>query len=67
MLKNRDPTYSRLVSQSFFVDCDTADSGCNGGWPRTAVNFAKNYNFNQAPDNVDYPYVYPTDGTNGQV
>jgi hypothetical protein len=66
-IKNREPTYSRVISQSFFVDCNTANSGCNGGWPATAVRFARDkiQDPNQAPDKVSYPYNYPTDGSNG--
>lgn len=30
------------LSQQDLVDCDTANNGCDGGWPTDAMNFIKN-------------------------
>ena len=42
-----------------FVDCDTTDSGCNGGWMDNAFLFAKT---NSIYTEGSYPYT-ATDGT----
>ena len=42
------------LSEQELVDCDTTNSGCNGGWPDRALNWAKrNGGF---MTEADYPY-----------
>jgi len=47
------------LSEQQFVDCDTTDSGCNGGWMDNAFSFAKK---NSICTEGSYPYT-ATDGT----
>merc|ERR1712012_906820 len=47
------------LSEQQFVDCDTTDSGCNGGWMDNAFSFAKK---NSTCTEGSYPYT-ATDGT----
>ena len=47
------------LSEQQFVDCDTTDSGCNGGWMDNAFSFAKT---NSIYTEGSYPYT-ATDGT----
>nr|ABV22333.1 cysteine protease 1 [Noctiluca scintillans] len=47
------------LSEQQFEDCDTTDSGCNGGWMDNAFSFAKK---NSICTEGSYPYT-ATDGT----
>ena len=47
------------LSEQQFVDCDTTDSGCNGGWMDNAFSFAQK---NAFCTEGSYPYT-ATDGT----
>jgi len=41
------------LSEQEWVDCDTGNYGCNGGWMNTAFNYAKT---NAIAAETDYPY-----------
>eukprot|EP00461_Guttulinopsis_vulgaris_P000256 UN00256 len=49
-----------VLSEQHMVDCDTSDSGCNGGLPQTSLTWAKN----GLCLDKDYPY---TSGTSGKA
>jgi len=49
-----------VLSPQYLVSCDTANLGCNGGWPVVAWNFVVR---NGLPTDSCYPYV-SGDGTN---
>lgn len=45
------------LSPQFLIDCDTANSKCDGGWPTRAFDsFIKNYG-TSCPSSADYPYT----------
>ena len=53
--------YSKIVkgklqsfSESQLVDCDSANFGCNGGWPYKALNYVKTKGI---ASEAEYPYV----------
>ncbi|KAG5674895.1 hypothetical protein PVAND_004840 [Polypedilum vanderplanki] len=56
-IRNRTlPDYT-FFSPQFLIDCDINESGCEGGWPVTALRFLKSSaNGNVAPKTADYPY-----------
>jgi hypothetical protein len=41
------------LSEQQWVDCDTGNYGCNGGWMNTAFNYART---NAIASETDYPY-----------
>lgn len=47
-----------MNSEQQLVDCDTANSGCNGGWPTTAWNYIKSVGGSEVTS--AYPYVSGT-------
>ena len=46
----------KRFSEQFLVDCDTDDSGCNGGFLQFTFNWLKN-NGIMYEDEDDYPYT----------
>jgi len=42
------------LSEEFLVDCDTSNSGCNGGWPAGSMDFIQSYP--GIPTETTYPY-----------
>jgi len=49
-------------SPQHLVDCDTSNSGCNGGWPASAYSFVQK---NGILEEKDYPYVSGSTGRTG--
>lgn len=42
-LYSRTSSSSYKISQQFLLDCTTANKGCNGGWPKTAMGIVINF------------------------
>ncbi|CAG9799872.1 unnamed protein product [Chironomus riparius] len=45
------------ISEQNIVDCDYDDFGCDGGWPKTALDFLKNSYGNKLAKEIDYPFI----------
>lgn len=41
--KMKNPLYDTVLSAQHLIDCDTTNSGCNGGWMTNALSKIENY------------------------
>ncbi|XP_070490102.1 cathepsin K-like [Chironomus tepperi] len=48
------------MSPQNLVDCDTTNSGCNGGWPRATLDFIKSNYGTKLANSINYPYTSGT-------
>lgn len=37
-MKKKNSAFNTVLSPQYLIDCDSEDSGCNGGWPETAMS-----------------------------
>lgn len=49
------------LSEQQIVDCDTADGGCNGGWPTSAYSYVQSVG--GLEEESEYQYTSGTDGS----
>jgi cathepsin L len=57
-LRNTSLPTGAHFSPQYLIDCDANDSGCEGGWPATALRYLKSTTSdNKAPRIIDYPYI----------